>query len=206
MNMKMVEINIADDYRYIPVALFVDQPAIREFMLEMRKRLGLGDHLVSYESFEKQYQLLPYERDQAELEAMDDLLNELEIAKRQDQSNIEELDKEIWNRLRRPTYNLEIKVKEILKKYAYGDEFYNVLVKSIVTGTVGEKDFTGRPSRQRPTRIRTDRKWYWSNRRDTGPSRKGYPTIAAEEKEPERTVENAIKSYVERLNSAGPLT
>lgn len=200
----MIDIQIRDDARYVLVATVVDQPKIEALIDDLRKRTGLDKQLVPYDNFSSRYKYISYKPTQEEQRLYDEMNDRYEMLRFRNDTvekrEFETLEKEILNWIN-PRYRMESRIREALAKFPYGDEFYDVLLKAIITGEARESDYRGRSSRERADKVKRDRNWYWQNKRLKGKERRGYLKISKLDKAPLQTVKTAIKSYQSRLDS-----
>lgn len=202
--MKMIDIKIKDNARYVLVAILVDQPMIETIIEELRQRIGLNKQQIDYDSFLNEYKSLSYKLTHDEQKQYDQMYEKYELLEmfpeRRSKNEYENLEKEILN-WQNPQYNLELQIHQTLAKLGQGDEFFTPLLKAIVCNEIRDNDYVGRPSRQRVEHIRRDRIWYWKNKRLKGNERLGYYKISKMDSVTMKTVISAIKSYQSRLNS-----
>lgn len=191
-------IYIKDKCGYSDVALLVDKVEYGESIDNWRKEIGVTKR-ISFKKYWDNPILISWHS-----KIRDTLLSEKEgLEARQwyteNNNEIEIIETRVNSYLRNPHYFFDEVVNDILKKFNKGEEFRNIVIKSLLLHNIKDNDYLIRENRFGINNIKRDRKWYWWNRR---PKKYGYKKIAKLTNNEKSTVEGAIKSYIKKLGGS----
>ena len=193
--MEKINIGIRDNYKYLDVALLVDQIEYGRVVDSWRKEVGI----IKPIKLTKYWMHPLIGAWQSKLK--DSLISEKESLEAQqwhteNNNKIEIIEDRISGYMVNPCQFFDEVVNNILKKFNKGNEFRNVVVKSLLFCGIKESDYVSSGIRLGVKNVTRDRKWYWWNRRL---KKYGYKKIAKLTGKDVKTVEGAIRSYERKL-------
>lgn len=188
-------IYIKDKCGYSDVALLVDNIEYGELIDNWRKEMGITKR-IRLKNYWDNPKIMAWQS-----KVRDILLSEKERLEAhqwhtENNNKLEIIENKISNYLENPHYFFDEVVDDILKKINKGEEFTNVVIKSLLLRSIKGNDYLIRENRFGIKNIKRDRRWYWWNKRY---KKYGYKKIAKITDENLKTVESAIKSYENKL-------
>lgn len=209
--MNMPQIRIKGSSLFAAVAMVVDHPQVEMFVKKCREKLYLlnGKVLLPY-PYEAEckigrdifYKLSPEK--EIYYQKLEDALNLMNNRKndrfyQQEEAERDKIESELQS-ISTDKLRFDKDIEDFLNYHKVPLEYKQVLQRLILNGEVRENDYKGKPL-GRWENVKIQRRWYWQNRRTSGPSRLGYKKLGTKEGVVQKTVESGIRNYKNHLDT-----
>lgn len=211
MKMNMPKIRIKDSSLFAAVAMVVDHPQVEKFVKKCRAKLyflNMKDFSsCPYEMGCKLgkdifYKLSPeaeiyYQKLRDDLDLMNNRKNDRFY--QYEKAEIDRIESELQS-VSTDQLRFDKEIEDFLNYHEVPLEYKQVLQRLILNGEVRKEDYKGKPL-GRWKNVKTQRRWYWQNRRTHGPSRLGYKRLGEKEGVVQKTIESGIRHYKDCLET-----